>query len=304
MITGATGFIGKNLIKNLSPDEYYVLGRRNLGFANFISFDISSDKEIVIPDTVNTVIHMAGCTKAINKQDYFKVNVDWSRRLISASVKSGVKKFIFISSQAAAGNRAINEEDECIPVSMYGKSKLIAEKEILKYKDKICIIIIRPPAVFGPYDSDFLKTFKLVENGIIPIVKNSQFSYIFVKDLVDSILQISKIDITSGEIFFVSADKPIFQTDFIKTIANIMNKNVKFIRIPELVAYSLAYINEIKSKLSGKPDILSVDKVREIVAGDWICDNSKVKKYINFQETPIEVALEETFIWYKENNWL
>ncbi|WP_281285458.1 NAD-dependent epimerase/dehydratase family protein [Deferribacter autotrophicus] len=303
-MTGATGFIGKNLIEKLSPDEFYVMGRRNVGFANFIPFDIASDKEIVIPEDINTVIHIAGCTKTINKQDYFKVNVEWSKKLIEASVKAGVKRFILVSSQAAAGNRAVKEDDECEPVSIYGKSKLLAEKEVLKYKDKICIVIVRPPAVFGPYDSDFFKTFKMVKSGIAPIVKNSKFSYVFVKDLVYSILELTKVDVTSGEIFFVSADNPILQTDFMNIIAKIMQKNIKFVKIPEMIAFVFAFLNEIKAKIVGKADIFSIDKVREIVAGNWICDNSKIKKFIKYRETPIEVALEETYIWYKENKWL
>lgn len=304
LVTGASGFIGRHFVSLLSEDSFIALGRRNIGFNHFISFDFSKDKSLMLPDGIETIVHFAGCTKTINKDDYFKINVDATANLIEMAVKNKVKKFVLISSQAAAGPKAKNEDDKPTPVSIYGKSKLLAEKKVLQYKNELDVLIIRPPAVFGPFDTDFYKTFKMVKSGIIPLINNSLFSYVYVKDLVENILKLINCNTKSGEIFFVSATNPISQKGFIQNIAEIMSKKVTFIKIPKQITFTVAWLNELKNKVLRKPDIFSVDKVREIVAGDWVCSNEKLKKFIEPVETPISDALRETYEWYKENKWL
>jgi nucleoside-diphosphate-sugar epimerase len=227
-----------------------------------------------------------------------------------AKYNPNLKKLIFLSSQAAAGPCKyldFKNIEECTPVSHYGKSKLLAEQELKKYFDKINIIILRPAAVYGPYDKDMFIYFKLAEKGMIPIFSKEfyvQFTYVY--DLVSVIEKIVSLDNIYNKTFFIAEDK-CYKIDEIKeTFEKVVNKKIKIVYIPYLLGYIAAYLNEKFYKIIyKKPSEFNRDKLAELSKSYWLCESSEIKKYLpDFSYTPLYVGLKETYLWYKNNNWL
>jgi nucleoside-diphosphate-sugar epimerase len=147
LVTGGTGFIGSHLTEALIRKGVHVrcLLRKTSDLkwlkglpVEFVSGDCNdktSLKEAV--RGVNWVFHLAGTTKAIKKETYFEVNGFGTENLIQACLENNprLQKFIYISSQAAAGpskNGSDKKElDSCEPVSFYGRSKRPGEESVL-----------------------------------------------------------------------------------------------------------------------------------------------------------------------------
>ncbi|MEO8447108.1 MAG: NAD(P)-dependent oxidoreductase, partial [bacterium] len=172
LVTGATGFVGSHLVDRLIEKNYevYCLKRKTSSTkwldgknVKFVEGDLFSNEALgnCIRE-MDYVFHVAGLVKAKTKQGFYHGNTEATKNLleITYKVNPGIKKFIFISSQAAAGptltDKPKDENDKPEPITTYGITKLKAEEEVEKYKDKFPVTIIRPPAVFGPRDTEIL----------------------------------------------------------------------------------------------------------------------------------------------------
>ncbi|MDA9030991.1 NAD-dependent epimerase/dehydratase family protein, partial [Candidatus Pseudothioglobus singularis] len=222
LITGATGFIGRKLI-NAVEGEIRVLSREKHSKYDAIVCDLQSE---VIPDkalnNVNTVFHLAGFTHDMRDASkiadlYYKVNVNATVQLANLAVKSGVKKFVFVSSVKAGGlplfRQCANEIHSVNPEEVYGKTKREAELKLLAIgkESGMHISIIRPSLVYGP---DVKGNLQLMLAGIkkgwfppLPEVGN-QRSMIHVDDLVRAILLLVDDERTNGEIFIATDGTP------------------------------------------------------------------------------------------------
>ncbi len=324
-ITGATGFVGIHLINLLQRDEkvkrIYVLVRnqnklderltsKEKIFA--IQGDLFSLKEI--PQDVNFVVHLAGLTKSYKKENYYRINRDGVKKIIekSAALKN-LQKFILVSSLAAQGPslkcKVCKEEVTPHPVSDYGKSKLAGEKEALKFKEKMDIVILRPPAVYGTWDFDFLEEFKMLKKGVSINVKHKPserfVSLINVEDLVKAILFFSREKTKSGESFCVAETKQYSWEEVEKISSSLLGKRVKIsITIPLWIGYIIAFILTFISYLSKKGYIFNLDKINEIRYRCWICSSEKAKKYGFTAEKSFKDSLKDVFEWYKRHGFL
>ncbi|HCN38655.1 MAG TPA: NAD(P)-dependent oxidoreductase, partial [Bacteroidetes bacterium] len=175
-ITGATGFVGSHLADKLLEKGYevYCLKRSSSSTKwldgkniNYVNGDLFSNE--ILEKTIKEmdyVFHVAGVVKAKSKEGFEKGNNLATKNLIEITYKvnPGIKKFVHISSLAAAGptptDKPLTEKDKCEPITTYGVTKRQAELEVLKYADKMNVTIIRPPAVFGPRDTEILVYFK------------------------------------------------------------------------------------------------------------------------------------------------
>lgn len=120
------------------------------------------DQESCIRATegVTGIIHSAGLVKAKNSQEFLRVNTEGTENLLLGAQNAGtVKRFVFVSSQAAGGpsdasGTPVRVGEETAPVTAYGRSKLVAETLLLARKDTVPCTILRPPAIYGPRDSE------------------------------------------------------------------------------------------------------------------------------------------------------
>jgi dihydroflavonol-4-reductase len=323
LVTGANGFVGSHLVEGLLDKGYQVrcLVRKtsNLRWLSglnveYVYGDVAekiSLKEAV--KDVDLVFHAAGLTKAKTREEYFKANAEGTKNLVEACLEENPKlqRFVYIGSQAAVGpgddEHPLNETAPCRPVTYYGESKLEGEKIVLRYASQIPLTIIRPPAVYGPRDTDMLGFFKVANKGFrIAFGRGESFvSLVYVKDLVDGIILASENLKAIEQIYFIADDKIYSWSDAFKIIAKVLNKKTIPLRIPKTLVFFLAFLPENFSRLCGGTTAFNTQKAKEITEKYWGLDVSKAKTELGFApKYSLDKGAEETVRWYKERGWL
>lgn len=323
LVTGGTGFIGSHLVEALLQREIEVrcLLRKSshLKWLRDLPIEVAygdcgnkaSLKEAV--KGIDQVFHLAAVTKAVKEETYFEVNAFGTENLIHACLENnpGLKKFIYLSSQAAAGpcenGDMKRESDRCHPVSSYGQSKRMGEELALAHSHELPLLILRPSAVYGPRDRDVYAFFKLLSKRIKPCFsgQDQRISLCYVEDVVRAILLAAQTPRPSGEIFFLS-DGYIYQLKEVGDIfAQAMGIKAYGIPVPKWIILSVASCSECLSKVSGKPYLLNKGKVKEMVQKNWVCDITKAKTILGFEPNiPLSQGAKLTFEWYRKENWL
>ncbi len=319
-ITGANGFVGSNLVTYCLAKGCEVTGlvrkRANLsllppGFSphKMDYRDRQSMKKILSGQEI--LVHNAAITRGKNWQQFYEHNVGLTADLIkTANEVASIRQFVFISSQAASGvcssTAGKREHEECLPVSHYGRSKLLAEIEISKNCTKNWTII-RPASVFGAGDSDFLQYFKLIRSGFSLLIgfRPRYISLIPISGLVEMIYRTFGNPKAYREIFFASCNSYYSWEEFVRSLEMAMNKKTKCMRIPEFLVYPVAFWGELKGKIAKKPALLNLQKLKEMKGEFWICDTGKARELLGFDlKIDLKDALRETYEWYKEQGWL
>ncbi len=322
-VTGATGFVGSHLVDRLLSLNYEVfcLKRKtsNLQWlegkkVNLVEGDLFDNN--VLDEAikkVDFVFHVAGVIKSKKKEGFYKGNVEATKNLIEITYKvnPGLKRFVFISSLAACGpnpdDKPLTEDYIPRPVTTYGISKREAEKEVIKFRDKIPVTIIRPPAIYGPRDTEILIYFRTFQKGLNSIIGfgDKYLSLIYVEDFVKGIILASQSEIKSGSVFFISGDGEYNWNEIAEVTSKILNKNSIKIRIPHFVVYSVGFIAQMLSVFSKNAATLNIEKCFDITREKWVCSNEKAKKILGYvPDYNLEEGFNKTILWYKNNNWL
>lgn len=216
-VTGSTGFVGRHVVRRLAElgcsvrcmvrpsSDRSVLAGTGAEFCEG-SFDSPSFLDRAV-EGVDTVIHIAGLTRARRRGEYFTVNQLACRALGEALLRAGgAPTVVSISSLAAAGagwktrraDRARlgrflprEEQHQARPVSPYGKSKYAGEQEWVRFADRLPITIVRPAIIFGEEDRLSLPLFDMALNYpffLLPGYHDYPFSFIYIQDLVELII--------------------------------------------------------------------------------------------------------------------
>ncbi|HPC36151.1 MAG TPA: NAD(P)-dependent oxidoreductase [Candidatus Marinimicrobia bacterium] len=325
LVTGATGFIGQHLIRHLLAEncEVRALCRTTSlkpdEFAQRVEWQIG---DLTAPESLATavadcdlVFHLAGAIKALNDADFTRINVSGTVNLLEALQQYGKQgvRLVFVSSLSASGPSAPwspkNEDEPCYPVSAYGQSKLEAEIEVLKRKNRIWSTIIRPAVVYGPGDRESLAFFKIAKSRFNPHIGLAKryVSMIYVSDLVDLLWKAAVSDRPSGEIYFACDEQSdgYEWNQVIATAGNALDYHLLPILLPQLILPIIAESAQIISKITGKIGSLNRDKYREMSQTHWTCTSAKAQKLLAFKpQIDLSEGFQRTAQWYREQNWI
>jgi nucleoside-diphosphate-sugar epimerase len=313
LITGATGFVGKNLVPELTADgPVRILVRKT---SNLSFYRNRKDVELAFGSLegnagldrslqgIKIVIHAAGQTMGRNRVDFDRTNVEGTRNLLAAIRKRGSIKLIHISSQAAGGaspdRRPINETCRPAPISDYGWSKLKAETVVIP--SRIPHIILRPPMVYGPHDMEMLKYVRLIKRGICPTVGDGKFflSMIYVRDLVGIVRKVLADDRFDGRIYFTTDGRIYSFFEVVAAIARQLNRR-RFLRIPIPSRVALLYGALNDALMPEKKRVISRDKVRVLTHKYWLCSNERMIREIGYEPAyDLDRGMAETINWYR-----
>ena len=262
LVTGATGFIGSQLIKTLENNGYSlrIISRKNNSDYDTVICDLGNDR---IPesalDSIDTVFHLAGyshdlVSNPIKDKIYYDVNVKATVDLIKIAAKKRVRKFIYISSVKAGGmldkSRCMTENDQGTPNDIYGATKREAEIEILRIgkSHNIHVSIIRPALVYGVKMKGNLA---IMLNGIksgwfppLPETHNKR-SMICINDLIDVILLISSDKRANGMMYIATDGYHYSSRNIYKSMCQAIGKNIPIWTTPKFVFSLLAWIGDI-----------------------------------------------------------
>jgi nucleoside-diphosphate-sugar epimerase len=314
VITGGTGFIGAHLIETLtaSGERVRALVRRKSAMPPGVeTFSCDLAEPRALQDALrgaDTVIHLAGVTKALRTADYYTGNLAATENLARAAVGQKLR-FVHVSSLAAVGpnpdRRPVTEDSEPLPITHYGKSKLEAERAVRHALPDA--VIVRPPVVYGPRDRDVFQLLKSISRGMVVEIAGGErwFSAIYVKDLCQGLLAAARSQRAAGRTYFLSHPKPLSWTEFGAAAARILGRTPRLVRIPLPMAQAVGMCAEVWSRITGKPGIISREKIREARCAWWMCDTSRATEELGFTApTGIEAGLTETLAWYKGAGWL
>jgi dihydroflavonol-4-reductase len=314
LVTGGTGFIGSHLLERLSAlgEGVRALVRRPVRLpagVECVSGELVTGAGLQEAlEGVDTVIHLAGVTKALRTEDYYTGNAGATRNLAQAIAGRAIR-LVHVSSLAAIGpsenGAPVTEETAPHPPVTYGKSKLEAEQVVRQFAPEA--VIVRPAVVYGPRDTDVFKLLQSVSRGIVVEIAGGErrFSAIYVKDLVEGILAAARTPRAAGRSYFLAHPKTLSWGDLSNVAARIMRRTPRVLTIPLPVALAIGACAEAMARLTGKPSIVSREKIREARYPFWTCDTSRASRELNFTAaTSIDAGLGETLAWYKEAGWL
>lgn len=300
-ITGSSGFIGKNLIEHARKRNYNIkaLIRDKINTPKY------SDIEYIIGDLENrsslselsknadAIIHLAGLTNSHNINKFKAVNVIGTQNLLNSMSKNQTGRIIHISSLAA------REKD----ISAYGLSKYESEAAV---QNSDCIwTIIRPPAIYGPYDQDHLQLFKLAKWRIMPIPLRGQVSFMNVDHLCQLIL--NAIDHTDTYYQRYEVDSgPSHRIDYkslVALISDIMGHSVLPLPIPERAMMIMSFLEHIFRRGSAR---LTMDRVGYFGHPDWVISetNPLPQDLLDLSGENFRQGFSDLYLWYKHNRKL
>jgi len=225
--------------------------------------------------------------------------------------KYRLDKIIHISSLAATGPCDKPEPPEEIqdphPISHYGRSKLLGEQEARQMMDHCPVTIIRPPAVFGPADTDVLMFFKMVSKGILPLIGNNKkrISLVYVEDLASGIVMAAESDSANGKAYFLCYDTPFQWKELGELASRILGRKARSVRIPHWVVFGVGAMSEFIHRITGGTTKLNMDTAREMIQSYWICSCEPAKRDFGYSSRhSIEDAFRKTITWYQDHGKL
>ena len=324
VITGSNGFIGSTLVDRLVNQGHDVTclvrpasGVRESGpHFKREPIDFSRPETLENSSTLreaDVVFHVGGVTKALTMEAFRAGNVAPTRLLLNTlgKVNPGLNRFVLVSSQAAAGpassaNAPMTEALPARPVDSYGQSKWEAEK-LFSPSLPFPYTIVRPAAVYGPRDADFLQLFKQLKSriGIYPGNRDSLLSTIHVDDLVSGIISAASNPGARHQTYYLTHEIAIPWSEVYRTIGNALERIYLEINVPFGVVALAARFGDLFSRLTGRVSILNSNKIDMAKPRYWICSSEKAVDEIGFSpQIPLNEGMQQTLEWYKEAGWI
>ena len=311
LITGASGFVGKNACTFLN-DIGFEVNAHSRSFCNLpsnikllksksLDTIFSDNKEI---KNIECVIHLAGKAQDINKSDrkiynsYFKNNTEETLKFALECANASVKRFIFMSSIKVNGEstfkESFNENDAPKPKGPYALSKYQSEIGLLKIGERtnMEIVILRPPLIYGKGVRGYFRTILNLIKLKIPLPLGSfidnKRSFIYIENLLNLLSVLIKHPKAANEIFLCSDDDYISTSDLLEKLSvGMHNKNIIF-KFPKFIFLILSFLgrrslfkklnqslsinnSKVASLLEWKAPI-SMDKALKKVAREFLID--------------------------------
>lgn len=283
LITGGTGFIGAHLLKKLKATKIRCLVRKDITLGDNVETvkgdltDVKSLEEAT--KGVSVVVHLAAVIKSNKKEDFEKINIKGTKKLIEACIKNKVKRFIHISSYDAILNDRYD----------YAYSKLKSE-EILK-NSGLDYLILRPTVVYGKNDKESLGgLFNIIKKySFAPVIGNGEYKLqpVYIDDLIKVILICLKSN-NVNKTYFIAGSEALTFNQIIDQMAKVLSKKVIRIHFPLWLLKILLKPYELLSK----HPYLTYKKILAVTENK-ICDITQIEKEFNFRPMGFEEGLKK-----------
>ena len=328
LITGASGFIGSFIVEEALRQgfETWAVVRKSSSRSflqderiHFIELNLSSEeqlKEQLKDHQFDYVVHAAGVTKCLHKEDFFRINTEGTKNLVRAliALQMPLKRFVYISSLSIMGAireeqpyQEIRESDKAQPNTAYGKSKIEAEEWLESLTSQFPYVILRPTGVYGPRERDYFMMAKSIQAHTDFAVgfKQQDITFVYVTDVVQAVFLAMEKGQT-GRKYFLS-DGEVYQSS---TFSDLIRKELGdpwWIRItaPIWLLRVITFCGEYIGHLTGKVTALNNDKYHIMKQRNWRCDIEPARRELGYEpKVKLEEGVRRSIQWYKENGWL
>jgi nucleoside-diphosphate-sugar epimerase len=257
---------------------------------------------------VSAVFHLAGVTSAIDDNAYNRVNVEGTRNVVRAMQEHAPNALLlFASSLAAAGpargRHPLYEDDEAAPVSPYGRSKLGAERIV--EESNLQHSIVRPPAVYGPRDTDILAAFRMAARGIAFRVapENQLLSMVHVEDLARGMVQ--AVEREGRGRYYMTDGMTHTWAAIMESISRAVGTTPRVIGIPAGVADFVSRTERLRASIMGSKPLLTPGRITELMQANWTCDDTFARLDIGYESSiSLPEGIRSTADWYRQAGWL
>lgn len=325
LITGATGFTGRHLVKALCDTGATVraIVRESSNIEEIKDLPIEFyrgdvfDPEVVnrACKDVNYIFHAAAAFREAKIADdiYRKVHVESTQHLAKAVTGTpGFKRFIHVSTMGVHGHiedPPATEEYRFSPGDQYQVTKVEAELWVREYAKEqgLPLTVIRPAAIYGPGDRRLLKVFKLAKMPVVPMLGygcKGLYHLIHVKDLVDFMILSATHEKTLGEVYICGARDPISIQQMVRVIAQTLKTKPKFLRLPVTPFFIAGDLCEMICRPLGIEPPIYRRRVA-FFTKDRAFDTSKLRNHTGFEYSYTnESGLTDLAKWYVKKGWL
>lgn len=346
VVTGANGFIGSHLVEHLqrAGDDVRAMVRAGARLDNLDAArpalvhatlaDVDAMRAAF--DGAELVYHVAGLTAAFTRAEFERANTEGTANVLAAirGARRPPRRLVLVSSLMAAGPShpevARREHHNPRPAyTLYGDSKLGGER--LAYAaaraGELEVVVVRPPAVYGPRDSDVLQMIRSAKFGVIaqPGLRPAWMSFVHAEDLVRGIALAGERGRSiprDGEhaladsgcsfehvpehpshpagqgIYFITDGERHTVVSFGKAAAAALGRRALAISFPRAAVWTLAGVNHAIGRMRGRAPALTLDKARGSMAPGWWCDDSKAALELGYTPRwPLPAGLEHTIAW-------
>ena len=334
LVTGASGFIGSFIVEEAlnrgmevwaavrkSSSKEYLQDKR----IRFVELDLGNAERLksqLSGHHFDYVVHAAGATKCLHRNDFYRVNTEGTKNLSDAVVqlKMPLKRFVFISSLSIFGPvrekqpyEEIQETDKPMPNTAYGHSKLLAEEYLDSLNPKnedgeitdvvLPYIVLRPTGVYGPREKDYFLMAKSIKQHIDFAVgyKPQDITFVYVQDVVQVVFLAFDRG-KSGRTYFIS-DGHVYSS---RHFSDLIRKELGMpwcLRIvaPLWVLRIVTFVSEYISRITGKITALNNDKYNILKQRNWRCNIEPTVDELGYNPSfNLEKGVHLTIQWYRE----
>jgi nucleoside-diphosphate-sugar epimerase len=276
LITGASGFVGRTLIANLSAQNKFKVSGSVRASSRMSSRMSAGDAHVVIGnidgDTswqaalqgIDVVVHTAARVHVMRDSvadplaEFRRVNVAGSLNLARQAIAAGVKRFVYLSSIKVNGEGTLpgkpyTADDQPQPEDPYGISKAEAEQALrsLTEASPMELVIIRPPLVYGPgVKANFLSLMRWLCRGVpLPFaMTRNKRSFVALGNLVDLITTCIESPAASNKTFLVSDGDDLSTSELLRAMGQALSRPARLFSVP-------IGLMTIAARLTGRPAI-------------------------------------------------
>lgn len=284
-VTGATGFIGRNLLKSLHARGWRVraltrLPRRNEAALEWVTGTLDDPGALDrLLDGATAVVHLAGRVRGRSLDEFLRSNVEGTINLVEAAKRRQAGRLLLVSSLAA------REPD----LSWYARSKYLGEQALKDHAAGIDCAVFRPTAVYGPGDREMKPLFGATRWRLLPVTGSaaSRFGLLHVDDLVEAILLWLEAAAPPGGVYELDDGMPggYDARRVAEIAAGVWKHPVHLLPLPVILVRMVAGINLRLAHLLHYSPMLTPGKLRELLHPDWVCDNTALTGALGWKPT-------------------
>ncbi len=317
LVTGATGFVGRNLCLYLAEKKYRVraLVRRtsDYGFLDALGAEKAWGD---LRDPASVMAAAEGCRAIIHagavfrfwgrREEFWAVNVQGTQNALEAARRAGMSRFVHISTIAVVGKPPteglITEETSCQPQDAYQESKLEAERRVLAFgrESGLPVIILRPGAIYGPW-SHYAFNRLFVEDPLRGLAfrvhggRHITFP-VFVRDVAWA-AEAALTRGCPGEVYNICGPC-MSHREVGEALERLIGRNIRWIPAPAWGMIVLARVWTAISRWTGREPYYPIG-LYPYVFYDWRVSAEKAQRELNYEPTPLEEGLRQTLEWYR-----
>ena len=303
-VTGATGFLGRHLVRILAADGWTVrvLARRDVtddawrGITpQLVIGDLANAKALVtLCAGAEVVVHVAGLIKAASRAQFDQANTEGARQVALAAQAAGAR-FILVSSLAAREPQ----------LSDYAASKRGGE-DAARAVFGDALTVVRPPAIYGPGDVETVRLFQAAASSpVLPVLDPAaRLAVVHVEDAAVRIADLVKMP--RPGVFGLSDDRPegYGWREIMVAASNAVGTSPRLLLIPAWVIKSLAQLSKWVSAMTGKASIITPGKARELLHADWSLSSNDPIPDFPPTRYPLSEGFAQSVQWYRSEGWL